>query len=136
MPLDFFGDVPVARPSIRRQMRGTTNYHAGRIAEGAVARHYTNCGARILAERWRGGGGEIDLILQGDQELIFVEVKAAQTHALAAERVTPAKSRRIKRAAESYLAQRFGHLDVDMRFDLALVDGIGRIDVLEAVFFD
>ena len=45
-----------------RKARGVTSYHAGVAAEEAVARQYERAGLHIAARRWRGKGGEIDLI--------------------------------------------------------------------------
>lgn len=139
MPFDFAQDFLSERPASReaRALRGFCNHHAGHVAERAVADICRRAGARIDATCWRGSGGEIDLIVtEPDGTTVFIEVKYARTHALAAERVTPAKIRRIQTTATEYLAGRHGHLDVDMRFDLALVDHMGRIDVIRNAFMD
>lgn len=109
---------------------GQVAYHGGLAAEEQVARHYRDRGAVILAQRWRvAGGGEIDLIVRHGDVVVFVEVKQARTIAIAAERLGAAQLRRIGQAAEVYAARHAP--DAPLRFDLALVDGVGRIEVIE-----
>ena len=45
-------------------MSGLTSYHAGLAAESAVETHYLRTGHVISDRRWRGAGGEIDLVAQ------------------------------------------------------------------------
>jgi putative endonuclease len=61
-------------------------------------------GYRILARRYRGGGGEIDLIARRFATIAFVEVKGRAALDDAALSVTPWKMRRVARAARAWLA--------------------------------
>lgn len=113
-------------------LRGLGNHHAGQSAEEAVARHYQRLGARVTCRRWSGPRGEIDLIVtEPDGMTVFVEVKYAATRMQAASHLRASQIRRILQTAEDYLAVIHGHLDVEMRFDLALVDRLGQIDIIE-----
>ena len=113
-----------------RRQRGRVAATSGRMAEENVLRAYKGSGADLLAER---RAGEIDLILRDGDDIVFVEVKAATTHAEAAERLQPAQMRRIMQAACEYCeAQGLGQ--VSMRFDAALVDATGRVDLLRNAF--
>jgi len=115
-------------------MSGATSYHAGRVAEDSVARDYERRGLSIARRRWRGTGGEIDLIMRDGAALVFIEVKKSRTFARAAERVTQRQIVRICSAASEFVADEpLGQL-TDMRFDVALVDGHGQIEVLENAF--
>ena len=116
-----------------RHLRGKRNYEGGLAAEEGVARHYQASGRRLRARRWSGRSGEIDLIAEDDDGLVFVEVKSAATHARAAESLSRGQIGRIFRAAEEYLVGEPGGLLTKCRVDLALVDAIGRIDVVENV---
>ncbi|MFN0115640.1 MAG: YraN family protein [Paracoccaceae bacterium] len=116
-------------------MSGAVSYHAGLAAEARVAAHYQAAGRAIAARRWRGEGGEIDIVARDGDAVIFVEVKHAETHAWAAERVSDRQIARIRTAACEFVAGEPGGQDTEMRFDLALVDGKGRIDVIENVFW-
>ena len=111
-------------------MRQQSNYHAGLNAEHLVARYYADRGARTLQSRWRGPGGEIDLILAEGDTIVFVEVKKSRTHAQAAQRVTGRQVARILSSAEAYLGTCPDGLLTDARFDVALVDARGEIDLI------
>lgn len=115
-------------------MSGARSVAAGLAAEEAVLRHYEDRGAEVVARRWHGPRGEIDLILAAGGTYVFVEVKQAPDHATAMAHLTPAQIGRILGTALAFLATRPEGLEADIRFDLATVDGAGRIAVLEAAF--
>lgn len=112
-------------------MSGTTSYHAGMAAEDCVARHYAALGHAVLARRWRGKGGEIDVIAQDGEDTIFVEVKRSDTHAAAALRVQARQVRRLFDCAGEYMATLPGGMLSPVRFDVALVDAAGHVEVIE-----
>lgn len=116
-----------------RHNAGKASYHAGLAAEDQVARLYAHSGRPIAARRWRGAAGEIDLIARDGAEVIFIEVKKSRTHAQAALRLTPRQIARIYDTAAEFLGGEPRGQLTDVRFDLALVDQYGRIEVLENV---
>jgi putative endonuclease len=130
MPFDVVS-APVRR---NRSARGRANYHAGHAAEGSVARHYEDRGIAICAQNWRGITGEIDLIGRRGDEVIFVEVKQSRSHDLAASHLSQAQIGRIFATVDEFLAGEPKGLLTDVRIDLALVDGQGRIEVVENAF--
>jgi len=111
--------------------RGQINYLAGLGAEDMVARYYEDKGHRVLLKRFRGRRGEIDLVAKDGQTTVFVEVKRSKSHASAALRVTQNKIQRLWMTAEEYLARYSLNLETDMRFDVALVDELGRVKIHE-----
>ena len=114
--------------------RGRTAYHAGLAAEGRIERAYLDRGATVTHRRWRGRGGEIDLILHDGEEVVFVEVKKSRSFAAAAERIRPGQMQRIHASAEEYLGREpLGQL-TPSRFDVALVNGQGEYRILENAF--
>jgi len=115
-------------------MGGAVSFHAGRCAEQAVARHYQARGRAIAAERWRCAHGEIDLIARDGAEVIFIEVKHSRSHAEAALHLTPRQMGRIVNAASVFLGGEPAGQATAVRFDVALVDGMGRIEILEDAF--
>lgn len=126
---------PADRPvPAARRARGRLAHLSGTLAEDGVARCLEGRGMTILARRWRGKAGEIDLICRDGQCLVFVEVKQAATHFDAAQRLGGAQQGRILRAALDYCDQSGHALLPEMRFDAALVDGQGRIEILERAF--
>jgi len=115
-------------------MTGARSVAAGLAAEEAVLRHYLESGATLIARRWRGTRGEIDLILSADGTYLFVEVKQAPDHARAMAHLTPPQIGRILATALAFLATRPEGQAAEMRFDLATVDAAGRVRILEAAF--
>lgn len=113
-----------------RSLKGRVAYHDGLAAEDAVEAHYLALGFRIVERRWRGAGGEIDLILRDQHGLVFVEVKKAKSHAVAAERLSMRQLQRICVSAEDYCGTKSPGRLVNMRVDLATVDGQGSVEIL------
>ena len=61
-------------------------------------------GWTVVARNWRSVGAEVDLIVQKEDRVRFVEVKVRrQEGPLSEEAVGPAQRRRITRAAELWL---------------------------------
>jgi len=122
------------RASHARVARGVSAYASGQAAEARTAELYAERGCEILERRWRSAAGEVDLILRDGDAIVFVEVKKSGTHDLAAQRLSRRQMDRICTAALLY-AERFptGSL-TEMRFDAALVDGCGRVDIIENAF--
>ncbi|MEM8822933.1 MAG: YraN family protein [Pseudomonadota bacterium] len=112
-------------------MSGSVSYHAGLAAEDSVARYYAAHGHLIVARRWRGRGGEIDLIAQSANETIFIEVKKSDSHAAAAQRVSERQVRRLFDCASEYMGTLEDGLNSYVRFDVALVNAAGEIEVIE-----
>ena len=104
------------------------SYHAGVAAEEAVATRYRADGGRVRATRWRCPEGELDLVVELADEIVFVEVKARRTHA--ADAVSARQWARIGAAASRYLAEMTDGTR-PCRFDLALVDRSGRTERIE-----
>lgn len=134
MTRHFDPGTVAATPVAARQRRGKCAWLAGAAAEDSVARRYEQAGARLLAKRWRGKGGEIDLILRDETGLVFVEVKAARSFDRAIAALSPRQIGRICTAAQEFAGSQPDGLLSDMRFDLAMVDGQGRVEVLENAF--
>ncbi len=112
-------------------MKGAATHRAGVAAEGCALDTYLRAGLTLVAERWRGIAGEIDLILRDGPLLVFVEVKKSGSFARAMERMTPRKVERILATAEEYLGRAALPQCTEMRFDVALVEGSGRVQVIE-----
>ncbi|HBQ36193.1 MAG TPA: hypothetical protein DD729_05050 [Rhodobacteraceae bacterium] len=115
-------------------MTGLVSYHAGLAAEGSVERHYADTGHGIARRRWHGSGGEIDLIARDGDALVFIEVKKSRSFARAAERVSHRQMQRIYASASEFLAGEPNGQDTDVRFDVALVNAVGQIKVIENAF--
>ncbi len=114
-------------------MTGITSYHAGLAAEDIVGRHYAGLGWSVRETRWRGAGGEIDIVCEHGGTLLFVEVKKSRSHDIAAQRVSRRQLIRIHNSAEEYMGRLAFGLNTDARIDEALVDSVGQVAVLENV---
>ncbi len=115
-------------------MSGSTSYHAGLAAEDSVARDYTGRGYDVVRRRWRGRGGEVDLILRDSDCVVFVEVKKSRSFAQAAHRVSRRQMDRLCTAACDFVSgEPTGQL-TPMRFDVALVNGTGQVAIIENAF--
>ena len=115
-------------------MSGTVSYLAGSCAEEIVARQYSDRGFELRETRWRGAAGEIDLIFEDGETLVFVEVKKSRNFATAAARVSQRQMRRIYASADHYLGGLNRGSDSNARFDVALVDQHGVVEILENAF--
>ena len=105
------GDDP---PSDRRRVG------LGRGGEHLAADWLVAHGLRVVARNWRCPYGEVDLIAEDADGLVFVEVKTRRGDrmGLPEEAITPTKRRRLITTVQAYLAE---HQREDQPF---------RIDVL------
>ena len=105
-----------ASPETRRR-----RYARGLWAETLAAWHLRLRGWRILARRFRCHVGEIDIVARRGRVLAFIEVKARDELAAAAEALGTRQRGRIRRAAELFVQQSPRHAACEMRFDVMLV---------------
>jgi putative endonuclease len=97
----------------------------GPEAERRVRRHYRLRGYRILAANARAGGYELDIVVRRGTTITVCEVKArsGQDYGSPVEAVGPEKARRVRRAAEAWLALRPELAGLDIRFEAVAVSG-------------
>ncbi len=125
--------MPTPNTQRKAQHRNKT-YESGLAAERGVARQYLRRGMQFRAHRWRGRGGEIDIVFADGDVLVFVEVKKARNFHRAAQSLSQRQITRITRSAEEYAGtQPRGSLS-EMRFDLAMVNDAGQVSILENAF--
>ena len=106
------------------------SYHSGQAAELQVARHYERDGWRVLEHRFKSAAGEIDLVLRRQDTVLFVEVKRARTHDIAASRISLQQIARINLSAEIFVSEHLSGQNFEMRLDAALVDQKGEIQII------
>ena len=101
----------------------------GRSWEQAAQAYLQGHGLLPVEANFRCKLGEIDLIMRDGDSLVFVEVRqrAAGSQVSAAASISPAKIRRLIRAAQVYL-QGFTRLP-PCRFDVIAIDG-GHVEWL------
>ena len=95
--------------------------------EQRALRHYRLRGYRILGTNVWIGGYELDLIVRRGRRLAFVEVKAKSGSGLGdpLEMVTKEKQRRLRLAAEAWLASHPECAGLEARFDVVAVRKTG-----------
>ena len=89
----------------------------GFFGEKVAESFYRENGFRILCKNYNAPGGELDLIVESDSLLVFVEVKTRSNlnYGFPAESITQKKLLHMKRAAEQYLRQ--NPCEKEIRFD-------------------
>jgi putative endonuclease len=103
-------------PPINRRIQG-------KAGEDLAARFLERNGFKIIDRNYRFERGEIDLIAEEGDELVFVEVKARRSTVFGApeDAVTEEKQEQVQRVADGYL---FEH-DIDnrlCRFDVVAIE--------------
>ena len=95
----------------------------GQLWEQRALAFLQSKGMTLVEANFTCKSGEIDLILRDHGELVFVEVRqrASSLHGGAAASITPAKQRRVIRAAQTYLL-RFAPTP-PCRIDVVAIDG-------------
>lgn len=103
-------------------------YQTGKIAEELACNYLNQQGLRLLAKNYRVRCGEIDLIMQDEETVVFIEVRSRKNnktmHVL--ESIDTAKCTRIIRASQQYLQNKKRGNETLCRFDVVLV--IGRLE--------
>lgn len=138
--IDWSSAIPLPGPAAlpmpagitpRRRRRGLANFQSGIAAEDAVARHYVQRGAILRERRLRTPEGEIDLVLEQDGVLVFVEVKRRASHVDSP--VPPRQWRRLENAALHYMMRLLNETGAQpvCRFDVALAGPEGQIRIIE-----
>ena len=79
-------------------------YQRGLDAEDEAAAWFRKRGLVEVARRARMRGGEIDLVVEDAETLVFVEVKARQTLTEGVEAVSPRQQKRIRSGLRAWLA--------------------------------
>ena len=109
----------------------------GKFAEDMAADRYISDGYVVLHRNWRLGKSEIDLIVQKEDTIAFVEVKARSgEYENPEEAVTRDKMKRMIRVSDAYLRNLTGCYQY--RFDIVAFTGSVdsyKIEILKDAFF-
>lgn len=101
-------------PDVRREF--------GTSMENLAAEFLMKQGLKILSRQHKTKFGEIDIVCQDGNEVVFVEVKARQTSACGypEESVTKTKLRHIIKSAEAYMKKL--PQDTPFRIDVVAIE--------------
>ncbi len=102
-------------------------YETGVRGEEIAEAWLTARGMRCLERRYREKAGEIDLIMEDGETIVFVEVKTRFSTAAGGglSAVTPAKQRRIAKCATLYAMKHDPHGEKGLRFDVIEINREG-----------
>lgn len=116
------GQLRIDRPQIDRPQvdRRRAERDGGR-AETIAAMWLRLKGYRILHRRYRGFGGEIDIVARRGRLVAVVEVKARRTAADCLAAVTLRQQRRVEAAAAELIARDARAAGCSVRFDVIAV---------------
>ena len=115
-------------------MHDQSNRARGRWGEARAAAHLRSLGFAIIDRNWRPSErelrGDIDLVAQCDDVIVFCEVKARRSSQFggAASAVDVTKQRRVRALAASWLREHgvgdAGLGAIAVRFDVIAIDGV------------
>lgn len=93
------------------------NKDLGQLGENLAEKYLEEKGYRTLARNFRTRFGEIDLVMQDGEYLVFVEVKTRRSLACGEphEAIDARKQAQLLKMAEKYLAK--NPVETDLRFD-------------------
>lgn len=108
----------------------------GQIAETQASRFLEARGYRIRERNWHCGLGEVDLIADHRQDLVFIEVKSRRSgdYGRPSDAVNFAKRCKLSRLADAYMQSQ--HLtDANCRFDVVelILSEEGRVERLNVI---
>jgi len=94
----------------------------GQLGERLAVQRLQAKGYRIRETNYRCAEGEIDIIAEDDETIIFVEVKSRRGSRMdtATDAVTPRKQQRLVALAEAYAAEHTP--DAGLRIDVVAID--------------
>jgi putative endonuclease len=120
----------------QRRARGARAQASGIDAEAAACAALAAEGWTVLARRARTAGGEIDVVAQRAGLLALVEVKRRASLGDAAHALGPRQRARLVAAAELLLAANPDWGGAGVRFDVIVVDRVGRVRRIADAFRD
>jgi len=100
----------------------------GREVEDQARQYLAARGLRLLQRNFRSRHGEIDLVMQDRDSLVFIEVRYRRSPAFgsAAESVDQRKQARLLACARRYLQLHPQCAQLPCRFDVISVNGAGN----------
>jgi putative endonuclease len=104
----------------------------GQLAEQQACDYLQSQGLRLLQQNYRCYCGEIDLIMQEQNNIVFIEVRSRRRidFGSAVESITLSKRKKLIRTATHFLQMKKWLYKVDSRFDIIAIHPIdGKIQL-------
>lgn len=112
---------------MRRKKTMKKTYQFGILAEKIVMFFLRLKAYQILEWRYKTHFGEIDIIAKKSRTIVVIEVKARSSKILFEEMLRPQQIKRIKKAAEIFIAKNPKFHNHDLRFDFIEVGRFFKI---------
>jgi len=108
------------------------------IGEDLAVRYLVSKGYTVICRNYRKRYGEIDIIVEKDQHLVFCEVKTRTSHSIswALASIGFSKQRKISRTAQLYINENPQFAKHIFRFDVLLVFYYENTDTFEIKHFE
>ena len=109
----------------------------GKRGEDYAAHYLAAHGYVILERNWHCPVGELDLVTERGDQVIFVEVRTRQTDRLGTpeESITPAKRAKLIAAAQTFL-DAHNQLDRDWRIDVVAIEVGSRGEITRCTIIE
>ena len=103
----------------------STNQELGKKSEQLACQFLEKNGLKLLEKNFNSRFGELDLIMQDSQELVFVEVRYRKNTNFGhtSETITYAKQSKIIKTASVFLQQHAKLAEYPARFDVVCLTG-------------
>ena len=97
----------------------------GDWGEDKAQRYLSDQGYQLLARNWRTREGEIDLVIEQDLTIFFIEVKTRKTDRFGSpeESITPGKQKRLMKTCLAYL-QEDHYENRDWRIEVVAIEAM------------
>jgi len=112
---------------------GKNSYQRGRWAEQAALEYLLTKKLKLLDKNFRSAFGEIDLIMQDENIILFIEVRYRSSNHFhtALESINRKKCERIIATSHQYLSENRRISKLDCRFDVVALSGPQETPTIE-----
>lgn len=115
-----------------------TRQELGALGEQLAAEYLQQNGYRIAARNWRCRSGELDIVAENDELLVFIEVRSRTntgTFGTGQESIDIRKQRKVRETAQVYMYAKKTNESIPVRFDVicAVFHPDGTLDKLDYI---
>ncbi|MFB3100771.1 MAG: YraN family protein [Gammaproteobacteria bacterium] len=112
---------------------GKISYQRGRWAEQTALEYLLTKKLKLLDKNFRSSFGEIDLIMQDNSIILFIEVRYRSNNHFytALESISKKKCERIISTSYQYLSKNRSASQLDCRFDVVTLSGPQKTPTIE-----
>lgn len=109
-----------------------------KIGEDLAVKHLVSAGYTLVCRNYRQTCGEIDVIVEKNQRLVFCEVKTRSYHSIshALDAVSFSKQKKLSKTAQIYINQNPQFHNHQFRFDIIVVIFDSGMDTFSVKHFE